>query len=468
VCAAPRGLAWDATQDALLIACATGELVTLPTAPAATPTRTVQVARDLRDVVLDGTNVWVTRFRSAQVLQLDAQGAVTNTITPPTFQAKLVRTGAMFGPAVAWRAVAAPGGGIIILHQRGQNDAVVINQPGGYGGNGDPMDPCDNSIVHAAITRLGGAQPDTMPAPELAGAVLAVDLAVSADGTHYAVAAPGNAHVPGMFQVLTYVPDQTGFGCQVSAPPALVDGEVTAVAFDRSGQLWAQSREPATLTLVGVGNPIALSATSRADTGHAIFHARAGGGLACASCHPEGGEDGRAWKFDPIGPRRTQSVRGGVLAIAPFHWDGDLPDLPALVKEVLVGRMSGPPLAADQLQAMSGWLDSIPYLPALPVDALAAQRGAALFNDPTGAGCVNCHHGAKLTDSAVVDVGTGGMFEVPSLRGVGWRDPFLHDGRAAKLADRFDPTLGGADHHGITSQLTAQEIADLVAFLESQ
>jgi hypothetical protein len=40
----------------LLVACAGGELVTLPAGSGA-PTRTVQVERDLRDVLVDGTIV---------------------------------------------------------------------------------------------------------------------------------------------------------------------------------------------------------------------------------------------------------------------------------------------------------------------------------------------------------------------------------------------------------------------------
>ena len=61
---------------------------------------------------------------------------------------------------------------------------------------------------------------------------------------------------------------------------------------------------------------IVLSMESRADTGHQLFHINAGGGLACASCHPEGGEDGRVWKFACQGERRTQSIRGAISGTA--------------------------------------------------------------------------------------------------------------------------------------------------------
>lgn len=57
------------------------------------------------------------------------------------------------------------------------------------------------------------------------------------------------------------------------------------------------------------------------------------------------------------------------------------------------------------------------------------------------------------------------VFKVPSLLGVGARARFMHDGRAATLSDRFG-SCGGGDAHGVTSQLAAAELADLVSFLE--
>jgi hypothetical protein len=42
----------------------------------------------------------------------------------------------------------------------------------------------------------------------------------------------------------------------------------------------------------------------------------------------------------------------------------------------------------------------------------------------------------------------------------------MHDGCATTLADRFG-ACGGGDKHGHTSQLTAAQVADLVAYLDS-
>jgi cytochrome c peroxidase len=68
-----------------------------------------------------------------------------------------------------------------------------------------------------------------------------------------------------------------------------------------------------------------------------------------------------------------------------------------------------------------------------------------------------------MTNHAIVDVGTGAPFKVPSLLGVGFRPPYMHDGCAATLVDRFG-TCGG-DKHGQTSMLTDSQRADLAIFL---
>ena len=98
-------------------------------------------------------------------------------------------------------------------------------------------------------------------------------------------------------------------------------------------------------------------------------------------------------------------------------------------------------------------------------DSDAAARGKVLF-ESDAVGCTSCHTGEHFTNNLTIDVGTGGAFQVPSLLGVGSRAPYLHDGRAGELADRFGP-LGGGDLHGQTSQLAANQIDDLIAYLRS-
>jgi mono/diheme cytochrome c family protein len=468
VCAAPRGVAYDPALDAIHVACSDGLLATFPAAggPAL---RTVQVAGDLRDVVVQNGTLYVSRFRTAELLQLASDGTIAQQTVLPNAVSMAPMGPTTAQPGVAYRTVALPGGGLAMLHQRSQLDPVATT-PGAYGGFG--MCP-GVGVVHDTISFfLPGAQP--MVAPPLAMMALAVDMAVSPQGDELAIVTPSNVGGFGSaFNGSTYpvatlqqlsVPVGGQPGCMPPPSGVSSSGEAIAVAYDDLGRLLVQSREPASISVNG--NVILLPGASVANDGHDTFHSATKAGIACASCHAEGGDDGRVWQFIGLGPRRTQNLQGGVLARAPFHWGGDIPDMPDLVNVVLEGRMSGPSLDAQQTANLGAWMDAQAALAAPPpADPAAVTRGAALFNDAS-TGCAGCHSGSQLSSHALVDVGTGGTFKVPSLLGVGYRAPYLHDGCAATLTQRFDPACGGTQH-GQTSQLTTAQISDLVAFLAS-
>jgi mono/diheme cytochrome c family protein len=300
----------------------------------------------------------------------------------------------------------------------------------------------------------------------LLGAAVAVDVAISPDGTHALIAAAGNADSP-LLQTALYFKLE-GSGERNSLPMPQLPGPAVAVAFDGAGEALVQTLEPASLWIVYPGTTqstqIPLSSISRADSGHEIFHTQAGAMIACASCHPEGGDDGHIWILDGD-ERRTPSLRGTIAGTAPYHWPGDMADFPTLVHNVYTMRMSGAVLGPDALTALQGWVESIPAPPAPSwVDPAAAQRGQALF-ESASTGCTTCHNGAKLTNNATLDVGTGGAFQVPPLVGVGWRTPLLHDGCANTLTDRF--TSCATPAHGATAALSTQNVSDLVAYLET-
>lgn len=481
VCPAPRGIGYVAGRNELLVACAGGELVHLPAASGAA-TRTSQVARDLRDVVVDGDGtVMVTRMRTADVLVIDALDNIVDHARAPSANMG-------FGdasPNTAWRTVAIPGGGgVLMTHQRA-SEQVVQTTPGGYGeGGGDSFcGPSGASIVHSTATvfrQRGGVVQSAAASPILADVVLPVDVAVTGDGQRAAVVSAGNAYVPGASQVTVVALaslDGRGSSCEFSLQETRpVEGEAIAVAYAKSGDLFVQTREPSTLQIVAGSVPansarsvvIPLGGESRFDTGFAVFHANSSAGLACASCHAEGGDDARTWQFADLGPRRTQSLRGGIVGRAPYHWSGDEADFTNLVSDVFVGRMSGPQLDDGQTRALTRWVDGIPALPAPAIaDANAVVRGRQLFNDPK-VGCASCHSGALHTDNRMADVGTTGRFKTPSLVNVAARAPFMHDGCAPTLRDRFTSTIcGGGDQHGTTSKLAPTQIDDLVAYLET-
>jgi mono/diheme cytochrome c family protein len=462
VCGAPRDVAWDPTGDLVHVACAGGELVTLPAGGGAA-TRVVTLERDLHDVVVFGGQIVVSKLRTAELLALDSNGAIAQRATPPQFASFR-----QFSASGARRLQVGSDGLLYELHQRGAIDTVHQGTPGGYGGS----DPCSDPIVHATITTWG---PGLVPhvGGVIANAVVPVDLALAHASTQAAIAAPGNTAIASQPNVV--IANRTPGDCDGGNDVHYRPLEATAVAFTDDDVLVIQSREPAQLAVFqAVTNSsvtsaptqtITLSTDTRADTGHAIFHANAGAGVACASCHLEGGDDGRVWQFDGIGGRRTQSLHEGISGTEPFHWDGEEAQFTALVHDVFEGRMAGPTLTPVQLAAAKSWIAALHPPPAPTGDPAAIARGQQLFQG--SAGCVVCHSGAKLTNNATVDVGTGGAFQVPSLVGVAWRAPFLHDGRAATLGDRFDPAIGGGDRHGVTSGLTQEQIADLIAYLQT-
>lgn len=507
VCPAPRGVAWDSTTDDVWVACATGELVALPASGGAA-VQTLTVERDLRDVIAQNGALSISEFRDAQVLRMGSGATIARRDQLPSPLGG-------FTPHVAWRAVAGPSGTVVAVHQASTTASVPTQQPSAYGGGcGVPTPPPPLPVVdddggvtdaspdapasgpsESAFTDAGCnvpvGQDDDAGSPDAGGcppavvqgvlsvlsgsgqvllnetipAAVPVDVAVSRDGSRIAVAATGNAFVPVLSTVFVF--DPCG-GTQTTMKTVATDGtsaQPTAVAFDASGDLLAQTREPAALYVFGATQTvIPLSSVTRKDTGHDIFNTQAGAMIACASCHPEGHDDGHVWHLDGA-LRRTPSVSGTVAGTAPYHWPGDEPNITALADDVYTGRMDGAALAPDQLAALQGWVEKIPAPPAPSwVDPNAAQRGKALFTSPSVA-CSTCHSGAKFTNNLTMNVGTGGAFQVPPLVGVGWRTPLLHDGCATTIADRFGKCA--TPQHGNIGSLTSQNISDLTAYLET-
>lgn len=470
VCPAPRGIAWSKTRRELLVACATGELAAVPPDPAGAVEIVTRLERDLRDVVVVGDRVFVTTFRTVTMIEVSrTTGERIATRTPKGTEGGT--------PMIAWRMVAAPEDDLdqepVVVHEEGTSSPLPSGPAAYYSAN-DCTTSFGTNVITSAISRFGVSGRTYLLPPD---AVLPVDVAF--DGSRYAVVAAGNGHTEGRPRVLMFsdrnlvaAPSSSSSSSTSSSTPArdCVDtvarvnghGEPIAVALRASGVV-VQLREPAGLFVYPEGRTITLSTASRADTGHAVFHADAGGGAACASCHAEGGEDGRVWKVTDVGMRRTPSLLGTLNGTAPFHWDGSVADIHALASDVFSGKMSGPPLSVFEKDALQGWLFALraPNAPMVS-DEAARERGRALFEG--AAGCSECHQGAQLTRSGRFNVGTGGYFEVPSLLGAAARAPYLHDGCGKTFTKMFDC---GDSLHGKTAGLDSPQRADLASYLES-
>jgi len=472
ICGEPRGVAWDPTGDLVHVACSTGELVSVPAAGGAA-VRTVMLQRDLRDVLVQPTGLVVTTFRTAELIKLDAAGVEVSRARPPNVKRLDLPPICAAPPCilvaeddgkvdaiaeVAWRTIAMPDGSLVMLHQRKLDVDLDTSGPG-Y--SGDCSGPVDSALT---VVRPGALPVAVMP---FVDGALPVDIAVHPDGQTLAAIAAGNRTVTVFSTSLLTTPDDDECGdFDPAAVTTLNDaaGIPTSVAYSPAGDLVTYYPEPAVLA-IRTGptvRTVQLSGELHFDTGRALFHQETAVGIACASCHPEGREDGQTWRFTSLGPRRTQSLAGGILSRAPYHWGGDMRDLPTLMDDVFTNRMFGGEITASAKQSLGPWLDRIAPAPGTVRDAASRARGETVF----AAECARCHSGPLFTNNELVDVGTGAPLKVPSLVGLSARAPFIHNGCAPTLADRFGP-CGGGDKHGKTSQLTQAQVADLVAYLEA-
>jgi len=118
----------------------------------------------------------------------------------------------------------------------------------------------------------------------------------------------------------------------------------------------------------------------------------------------------------------------------------------------------------------------------------AARRGYRLFVGK--ANCVACHQPPNFTDEGFHNIGitdnhddgrfavvpikaTKGGFKTPSLRGVGFTTPYMHNGQYATLEEVIDHyDRGGIDKQNLDPNikplnLNAQEKNDLLQFLNT-
>jgi hypothetical protein len=469
VCRSPQGVAWDGARSSVVVACSTGTLVRLAA------TGEVQAQRieraDLRDVVVVGDQLLVTHHRSAEMTWLDAGTlAELASARPPA-----LTTPTQFSPRVALRTSVLDDGRVVTHHQRAADRELTV----AYYPPPD-IDQSAGGVVHGVLTqaRFAAAADGGAPVAE-SFAVLPAgylpDVAVSADGKSFAALSPiadsSDADEPARALAIPRTRLFVGplDGANVEAhlqtwDSRLLDGQASAVTFRPNGDVVVQFREPARLEVFGaVPGRVELSNDSRLDSGHLLFHTNTAFSVACASCHPEGGDDGHVWHFAE-GKRRSMDLRGGFLDTAPFHWTGVHENLGSLLGDTFVERMGGLEPSELQTTLLGEWLNGLPRAAPKEVASDLVERGRVAFE---AAGCSSCHAGSRMTDNRVHDVGTGGVFQTPSLLGLSSRLPLMHDGCAVTIAARFDPACGGAQHSVRGVDPHGGDLDALVAFLES-
>ena len=242
--------------------------------------------------------------------------------------------------------------------------------------------------------------------------------------------------------------------------------------------------------LVGAAKPTALS-PSRLDPelalGRQLFHRSddtrtSGAALACATCHPDGREDGLTWRLK--GTRvQTPMLAAKLGDTAPYNWHGTSKTLEENVGQT-IARLGGSGISDSERRALARYLREGLHAPVKPPpsDKALVALGRDVFTRAS-VGCSDCHTlDGTLTDGARHDVGTltaaereelaaahdvnkdPASFDTPSLLGVALTPPYFHDGSVPSL-ETLIATNG--DRMGHTSALSQREKTALVAFLKT-
>ncbi|UCF33261.1 MAG: beta-propeller fold lactonase family protein [Phycisphaerales bacterium] len=344
----------------------------------------------------------------------------------------------------------------------------------------------------------------------------AADVAVSPNGKYAFVTSSGSDRVAvvdvdkliSMLEAATPYEREHVFPNHVGKPTEFVVKHIRTkdsprgVLFSRDGTTaYVANALDDSITVIDVGK---LEAVDRIDLGgpKEITKVRYGERLfhsaditfrrqfSCHSCHPDGHVDGITYDIEPdgigISPVDNRTLRG-ILDTAPFKWEGTNPSLqrqcgPRLA--VFFTRID--PFTPEELSALDNYICTIPRPPNRyrPVGAEltpAQRRGKLVYermmtNDgriiPVDNRCVTCHPPPYYTDRSRRDIGTKMMldreskFDVPHLNNIYDSAPYLHNGIAETLEEiwtRFNPY----DQHGVTNDMTKDQLNDLIEYLKT-
>jgi DNA-binding beta-propeller fold protein YncE len=227
----------------------------------------------------------------------------------------------------------------------------------------------------------------------------------------------------------------------------------------------------ATTAKINPGPMLVASALGeKQHEGFVLFHSAEpaisqGGALACASCHPDGREDGLSWKIE-TNTLQTPLLAGRIVGTHPYKWDGGDKDLKTSLTTTMK-RLGGFGLDKAQTANLAAYLEVLPAPRPPTRDVQMVARGKALF-DSAEVGCRSCHDGATYSDQSTHKFQTSTLAnaDTPSLIGLAASAPYYHDGSAATL-EALLRDRGAVHGMAETAKLSEQNISDLIAFLET-
>ena len=214
------------------------------------------------------------------------------------------------------------------------------------------------------------------------------------------------------------------------------------------------------------------------------------GHFSCANCHIDATFDGMEWDLEPDGFGKDIVDNRSIEDLAgtePFKWNGGNPTMAQecgpRTEQYFYRSQS---YDAGELADLVTFVFSLPLRPnryRLAGGELspAQERGKAIFERtadknghpiPQQNQCAYCHSGPKYTNQKRFDVGSGKltdrspMIDVPQLTNIAYSAPYLHDGSARSLEEIWT-VFNPKDTHGVTNDLTKDELNDLIEYLRT-
>lgn len=205
--------------------------------------------------------------------------------------------------------------------------------------------------------------------------------------------------------------------------------------------------------------------------------------ISCASCHIDGGHDGRIWDFTGRGEglRRTTDLRGrSGKGHGAVHWSGNFDEIQDFEHDIRgpfggtgflnmnpqqfasqhPGPQTGKTGLSTDLDALAAYVSSLTpsHTPRSPnrnsngTLTAAALNGQTIF---TAQNCATCHAGSSFTNDQLMNAGTQSALsglrlgqtlpgiDTPTLHGLHATRVYLHHGQSETLGDVFT-YAGGA------------------------
>lgn len=444
----------------------------------------------------DGSSLFVSRFLSetdrAEVQEIDTTTfTLTRTIEIPKFGGDANRDTTASGRGVANYLVG------IAIAPDGESLWIAANKPNSQRGVLFGPDLDQDNTVRNLLVQVDLASGSVQRTIDIDNSDSASAIAFSPFGDYLFVTLQGNDEV--LVLDALELASTSGLGAFVarlatgSAPQSVCSDNVSGRTFVknflsrsvtsletdalfRGGALSVASNEITTVTTERLPVDVLLGKRIFYNASDARMSPE--GYLSCATCHLDGGHDGRTWDFTGRGEglRNTITLQGRAgTAHGNAHWSGnfdEIQDFENDIRNAFGGRgflddadfaATAAPLGSpkaglsadlDALAAYVASLDSgtIPRSPWRNSDGTLTpegRTGEALFR---ALDCPDCHSEPAFTDSVngtLHNVGTlrstsggrlGGLLagiDTPTLAGLWDTAPYFHDGSAATLDDVF-------------------------------